>query len=116
MGLTNNQIMLIKAVSQNNLQDAKQYAIACCAEDTTQKNKYVCQKYLNILRGPGMNMLDLPYDLKGILCMEDVTVSFKEGRYYLSDREKSVYENIVRVNDPPPKGSGLVGKPASPVD
>lgn len=34
---------------------------------------------------------------KNILCMEDVSNSFKEGRYYLSDREKIVFENIVRM-------------------
>lgn len=29
--------------------------------------------------------------------MEDVSNSFKEGRYYLSGREKAVFENIVRM-------------------
>ena len=41
--------------------------------------------------------MELPYNLKNILCVEDVSNSFKEGRYYLSDREKIVFENIVRM-------------------
>lgn len=102
MGLTNNQQQLIKAVSENNMQQAKKCAIACVVEDTTQKNAWFCKKYKQILESSGSNMIELPYDLKSILCAEDVSNSFKEGRYYLSEREKVVFENIVRmkkVND-----------------
>lgn len=97
MGLTNNQQQLIKAVSENNMQLAKKCAIACVVEDTTQKNKWFCKKYKQILESSGSNMIELPYDLKSILCVEDVSNSFKEGRYYLSEREKAVYEDIVRA-------------------
>lgn len=97
MGLTDNQKCLIKAVSQNDIQYAKKCAIACVVEDTTAKNKRFCDKYKQILESPGVNMMELPYDLKNILCAEDVSNSFKEGRYYLSDREKTVFENIVRM-------------------
>lgn len=97
MGLTDNQKCLIKAVSQNDIQYAKKCAIACLVEDKTAKNKRFCDKYKQILESPGGNMMELPYDLKNILCVEDVSNSFKEGRYYLSDREKAVFENIVRM-------------------
>lgn len=101
MGLTSNQQQLIRAVAENNMQLAKKCAIACVAEDTTQKNKYFCNRYKQILENSG-SMIELPHDLKSILCMEDVSVSFKEGRYYLSEREKVVFDTIVRmkkVND-----------------
>lgn len=101
MGLTDNQQRLIKAVAQNDMQSAKKCAIACIAEDTTQKNKYFCNRYKQILENSG-SMIELPHDLKSIICMEDVSVSFKEGRYYLSEREKAVFDTIVRmkkVND-----------------
>lgn len=101
MGLTDNQQRLIKAVAQNDMQSAKKCAIACVTEDTTQKNKYFCNRYKQILENSG-SMIELPHDLKSILCMEDVSVSFKEGRYYLSEREKAVFDTIVRmkkVND-----------------
>lgn len=97
MGLTDNQKRLIQAVSQNDIQSAKKCAIACVAEDTTAKNKLFCNKYKQILESSGGNMMELPYDLKNILCVEDVSNSFDEGRYYLSDREKAVFENIVRM-------------------
>lgn len=37
MGMTANQLSLVRYVAENNLSKAKQAAIACCAEDTTQK-------------------------------------------------------------------------------
>lgn len=102
MGLTNNQQQLIRAVSENNMQLAKKCAISCVVEDTTQKNAWFCKKYKQILESVGGNIIELPHDLKSILCVEDVSNSFKDGRYYLSDREKAVFDNIVRmkkVND-----------------
>lgn len=97
MGLTDNQRRLIQAISQNDIQSAKKCAIACVSEDTTAKNKYFCDKYKSILESAGANMIELPHGLKDILYVEDVSNSFKEGRYYLSVREQEVYENIVRM-------------------
>ncbi len=97
MGLTDNQQQLIKAVAQNDIQSAKKCAIACVTEDTTQKNKLFCNKYKQILESSGSNLIELPSDLKSILYVEDVSNSFKEGRYYLSQREKEIFDNIIRM-------------------
>lgn len=97
MGLTNNQKQLIQAISANNLQLAKKCAVACCEEDTTAKNKQFCAKYKIILTSSGNNLLEIPYDLKNILYLEDVSNSFKEERYFLSKREEAIYENIIRM-------------------
>jgi SpoVK/Ycf46/Vps4 family AAA+-type ATPase len=102
MGLTDNQQRLIRAVTENDIQAAKKCAIACLTEDNTSKNHSFCKRYKSILESAGSNMIELPYDLKGLLCVEDVSNSFREGRYYLSDREHEVYESIIRmkkVND-----------------
>ena len=97
MGLTDNQKQLIKAVSQNDMIAAKKNAIACIAEDTTSKNHSFCNKYKSVLESTGSNLIELPHDLKNILYVEDVSNSFHEDRYYLSDREKEVYKNIIRM-------------------
>ncbi len=97
MGLTDNQKRLIQAIAENNIQSTRKCAVACITEDETQKNKWFCKKYKTILETSGANMVELPYDLKGLLSVEDVSLSFREGRYYLSDREKEVFENIVRM-------------------
>lgn len=97
MGLTNNQKRLIETIAKNDVQSAKRCAIACIEEDTTQKNQYFCKRYKQILESAGSNLIELPNDLKGRICVEDVSNSFKERRYYLSDREKEVFENIARM-------------------
>lgn len=37
MGMTANQLTLVRYVAENNLAKAKQAALCCCAEDNTQK-------------------------------------------------------------------------------
>lgn len=97
MGLSDNQKRLIQAVSQNDIMSAKKCALTCVVEDTTSKNHWFCSKYKSILESSGSNMIELPHDLKGILCVEDVSNTFKEGRYFLSPRESEVFENIIRM-------------------
>lgn len=97
MGLTENQKRLIQSISENNMPSAKKCAIACLTEDTTAKNKTFCNRYKAILTSSATNLLELPYDLKDILSVEDVSVSFKESRYYLSEKEKAVFEHILRM-------------------
>lgn len=37
MGMTRNQLALVRYVAENNIQKAKDAALCCCTEDTTQK-------------------------------------------------------------------------------
>lgn len=97
MGLTENQKRLIQAVSLNDAAAARKFAVACVEEDKTTKNELFCKKYKSLLEGTKNNAVRLPHDLKNILSIEDVSHSFKEERYYLSGREKEVYENITRI-------------------
>lgn len=97
MGLTENQMQLIKAVAQNDIKAAKKCSLNCLLEDTTAKNRYFCSRNKAILESTASNLIELPQDLKGIICVEDVSNSFKEARYYLSDREKNLYDSIKRM-------------------
>lgn len=56
MGMTRNQLALVRYVAENNIQKAKDAALCCCAEDTTQKNHYAVTKYQSLLRSGGMNL------------------------------------------------------------
>lgn len=97
MGLTENQKKLIEAVSENDILKAKKCAVACCKEDKTVKNSAFCRRHESILKLPANNMIELPYELKNILYVEDLSNSFLENRYYLSSREKEVYEQIEKM-------------------
>lgn len=98
MGLTVNQMRLIRAIAENRITETKECALACLAEDTTQKNHYQVEKYKKILRSGGQKLIELPPNLAGMAAMEDMG-SFKENRYFLSERERPVAELIVRMND-----------------
>lgn len=42
-------------------------------------------------------MIELPGNLKDILVCEDVSLSFKENRYYVTERQEIIAKNIFRL-------------------
>ena len=105
MGLTENQMSLIKSVSQNDMTTAREMAVKCLEADTTAKNSRFCSHYKDLLQA--RQMLEVPANLTGILSMEDVSSSFLEGRYYLTERESKLYENIYRMKTVSEKLAGM---------
>lgn len=89
---------LIVAVCQNDLQSAKKIVKIILEQDKTQKNRMFVNRYLTMLNNSAMNLMELPNDLKNLLIMEDVSVSFNENRYYLGNRERDVAEKITKLN------------------
>ena len=87
MGMTRNQLALVRYVAENNIQKAKDAALCCCAEDTTQKNHYAVTKYQSLLRSGGMNLMELPANVSSFATMEDLTNTYLESRYYLTNEE-----------------------------
>lgn len=102
MGLTENQKRLIKAVAGKDLPAARKCALACVSEDTTAKNKSFCTSYHKLLSN-SPEFIQLPFNVSTFLIAEDVSKTFKISRYFLSDREREAYENIVRMNFIAPK-------------
>lgn len=97
MGMTDNQLLMVKALAENRIQDAKKCAIACCVEDTTKKNAPYVRRYQALLQNRGPELIELPPNLTGLLRMEDMS-RFQESRYYLGKKEAEVYRNIERTN------------------
>jgi SpoVK/Ycf46/Vps4 family AAA+-type ATPase len=130
MGLSNNEQKLIKAVAEKDIREARVCALAVLAEDTTQKNKYFVNRYRQILQSEGAGAIVLPGDLKDIMLCEDVSLSFNENRYYLTESEKQIsgqifnmakvseklmemqipYKNATLLYGPPGTGKTLFGK------
>lgn len=98
MGITDNQKRLIRAVAENDIRSAKKCAIACLSEDTTQKNQSFVNRYRTILTSEGANLFELPSDLQGILVCEDVSLTFREDRYFLTEEKKALAEKIVKMS------------------
>lgn len=97
MGIGNNEQQIIKAIAENDIREARKWALIDLEEDKTQKNKWFVNKYKSILTSEGANMIELPPNLKDIMLCEDVSVSFKENRYYLTENEKKISEEIFRM-------------------
>lgn len=89
---------LIESVCRNDLQSAKKIVKIILEQDKTQKNRMFVKRYLTMLNNSAMNLMELPNDLKNLLIMEDVSVSFNENRYYLSNREGEVVKKILKLN------------------
>lgn len=98
MGMTDNQKKLIRAVAENDIRSAKKCAIACLSEDTTQKNQSFVNRYRTILTSEGANLFELPSDLREILVCEDVSLTFREDRYFLTEEKTSLAEKIVKMS------------------
>lgn len=88
---------LIKSVADNNLEKAKTYAEIIISNETAISNQYFCKTIKNRLETQH-NFIELPYDIKGILKMEDVS-NFNENRYYLTDREKDIFTQIAMAKN-----------------
>lgn len=97
--MTRNQLALVRYVAENNTQKAKDAALCCCAEDTTQKNHYAVTKYQSLLQSGGMNLMELPANVSSFATMEDLTNTYLENRYYLTNEEKELFELIKNMND-----------------
>lgn len=98
MSLNENVKNLITSIVDNDLQKAKSYVKVIISNETATSNQYFCKIIKNKLETQH-NFIELPYDLKGILKMEDVSISFNESRYYLTDREKKIFEQIETANN-----------------
>ena len=97
MGLTEIQKEMIRGIAANNMLKARQGALGVLNEDTTQKNKNFVARYKSILTSEHGFLYELPAELKGLLQCEDVSMSFKESRYYVSEQQKELASKIFRM-------------------
>ncbi|EHQ88257.1 ATP-binding protein [Desulfosporosinus youngiae] len=86
---------LIRAVAMNDIREAKQWVKVITESDSTKSNRPFCKYILNQLQVSSLNLMELPHDIKGILLMEDVSMTFNENRYFLSEREDAVTEEVL---------------------
>lgn len=85
-------LAVIRCLAENKVQDAKRYAVAACINDTSKKNSGYVQRYKKLLEN-GPNMIELPGNIKGTLCMEDVS-GFHSERYYVGPQQEKLLEQI----------------------
>ena len=89
MGMDDNMLMCIKALAENRIQDAKEYAIHCCINDTTKKNESKTAYYKKLLENGSVKLFELPPNLKGLISMQAYQISMKIGTF--SENSKKNY-------------------------
>lgn len=93
MSLNENVKNLIRSVAENDIQKARSYAKIIVSNETAASNQYFCKMTKNKIETQP-NFIELPFDIRGILRMEDVSDTFNENRYYLTKREKEIFDKI----------------------
>ena len=106
-GLTNAQILLIRNLADwTGLPDQlRLLARAVVQEDKTTKNSRLTNSLLKKLEQPSMQFFSLKARNKNLF-IED-TSDFIEERYYLSSREKEVFDHIQKIHNASLKLSAL---------
>lgn len=98
MGLNEDVKSLIRCVADNDFQRARKFAGIIVNNEKASCNQYFC-KCIKYKLETQHNFIELPIDIRGILKMEDVSTSFNENRYFLTDREKEMFEQIDMTNN-----------------
>ena len=98
MALNENIKNLIRSVVNNDLSKAKSYIKVILENENAACNKSFCD-YMRKELETQPNFIELPYDIRGILKMEDVSNSFNKNRYFITDREKRIFKQIDMTNN-----------------
>lgn len=90
---------LINYIADNDVQNAKKVIKRIIENNKTEIDKPFLNSIKNKIETQLLNFMELPYDLKGLLKVEDVSVSFNEKRYYLADSENEIYKHISSIKN-----------------
>lgn len=88
---------LIEYIADNDLQKAKEFAKRIVSEDTAECNRYFRTNILNKLNTPANNLMELPHNIKDMLTMEDVSVSFDCKRFVLEEKDEAIVKKVVDI-------------------
>lgn len=89
---------MIAAICSNDMPRARKAARAAVTNRNTKKDEWFCGKYSKLLdESINPELLQLPYQIKGMVIEENLAVTFPAEQYFLSDREAEVIAHIERM-------------------
>ncbi|HBJ2613788.1 TPA: AAA family ATPase [Clostridium botulinum] len=94
--------MLLESVADNDLIKAKK-----CVKTLLEANKKKCDRFikndiLNKLNTSSLNMIEVPYNIKGFIEVENVELTFNEKRYITTKEDEDMINQVIntyKVND-----------------
>lgn len=86
---------LIEAIIRNDMPRARELARMVVDEDTSKKNERICAEYRKKL-DPELNpeLVEMPYQIRGMLQAENLDETFRADRYYLSERDATLVHHM----------------------
>lgn len=88
---------LIESVVTNDHKSSKKLVKTILDGDTTQSNRMFVRRMQNMLNTSTMNLLELPSNLQGMFTMEDVSTSFNEKRFVVTNEETNIVKQIIDI-------------------
>lgn len=86
---------LIKEVCNGDINRIRAAAMIVLKSSKTKKDESFCESSIKKIEA-ARNMIELPYDLRGMLVSEDVS-HYSEGRYFWRDEEVKIANKVISM-------------------
>lgn len=93
--MTNDIRVLLQTIADGDSQRIKKVAEVVLRNNKTQKDKQFCETILRRITEK-KDFIELPYNLKGMLSVEDVS-TYPEDKFYWRENEKNICKKILSV-------------------
>ncbi|WP_050491665.1 AAA family ATPase [Clostridium botulinum] len=100
--MDNTTRMLLESVADNDLIKAKKCVKSLLEANNKKCDRFIKSNVLNKLNTASLNMIEVPYDIKGFVEIENVELSFNEKRYVITKDDKDMINQVIntyKVND-----------------
>jgi len=94
--------MLLESVADNDLIKAKKCVKVLLEANDKKCDRYIKNNVLNKLNTSSLNLIEVPYNIKGFVEVENVELTFNDKRYVTTkEDEDMIYQviNTYKVND-----------------
>lgn len=99
MAINKNLQSIIRALADNKAHEARALAIEVLEQDTADGNRWLRERCLPRLKEINDGPIELPFQYKAFLTAEEPAKTFRESRYYLSEREAELLRHIERMRE-----------------
>ena len=86
---------LIREVCGGDINKIRTAALIVCKQSKTKKDELFCESAIKKIEAT-KNVVELPYDLRGILAQEDVS-NYSEERYFWRDEEVEIADRVISM-------------------
>lgn len=86
---------LIREVCGGDINKIRTAALIVCKQSKTKKDELFCESAIKKIEAT-KNLVELPYDLRGILAQEDVS-NYSEERYFWRDEEVEIADRVISM-------------------